>query len=359
VILKSSTARLVSRLRVSIPLATAIVIATACKKPEAVALPPPVVRVIEITSSQVPLSTTLIGQLDSPQNVEVRARVEGFVDEMLFTEGTEVEQGDLLFRLDKKPFLERLAAAKGALAEAEAALNKYERDVARLRPLAAKNAIPQQDLDNALAAVDVGKAGVVTAQARVESAQIDLSYCEIAAPSSGLIGGKEVSIGDLVGKGEPTLMTTISKLDPIWFYCNVSEVEYMRAQDKSSLTGRPVESVPLTLIRPDGTEHPDPGKFVFIDRAVNPKTRTSSCVRACSRGCVWISASARKPSPCRSGHSSNCRAGHSSGWSTMKAGQASGRWPPESRRTMQSSSMRASPLARKSSSKASTRSAMA
>lgn len=271
---KSSTARLVSRLRVSIPLATAIVIATACKKPEAVALPPPVVRVIEITSSQVPLSTTLIGQLDSPQNVEVRARVEGFVDEMLFTEGTEVEQGDLLFRLDKKPFLERLAAAKGALAEAEAALNKYERDVARLRPLAAKNAIPQQDLDNALAAVDVGKAGVVTAQARVESAQIDLSYCEIAAPSSGLIGGKEVSIGDLVGKGEPTLMTTISKLDPIWFYCNVSEVEYMRAQDKSSLTGRPVESVPLTLIRPDGTEHPDPGKFVFIDRAVNPKTGT-------------------------------------------------------------------------------------
>jgi membrane fusion protein (multidrug efflux system) len=229
---------------------------------------------MEIATTAVPLSTTLIGQLDSPQNVEVRARVEGFVDKMLFTEGTEVRAGDSLFELDKKPFLERLAAANGALAEANAALNKYEKDVARLQPLAAKNAIPQQDLDNAEAAVEVGKAGVVTARARVESAQLDLGYCDIIAPVSGLIGAKQVSIGELVGKGEPTLMTTISTLDPIWFYCNVSEVEYLRAQEKSKETGRPVEDLPLTLIRPDGSEHPDIGKFVFIDRAVDTKTGT-------------------------------------------------------------------------------------
>ena len=259
---------------ITVPLSAALVLATACKKPEVAAPPPPVVQVMEVATSQVPLSTTLIGQLDSPQNVEVRARVEGFVDKMLFIEGTEVNQGDLLFQLDKKPFVERLAAANGSLAEAKAALTKYEKDVARLAPLAAKNAIPQQDLDNALASVDVGKAGVVTAQARVESAQIDLSYCDITAPVSGLIGGKQVSIGDLVGKGEPTLLVTISTLDPIWFYCNVSEVEYLRAQQKSKLVGKPVESVPLTLIRPDGSEHPDPGKFVFLDRAVNPKTGT-------------------------------------------------------------------------------------
>ena len=91
---------------------------------------------------------------------------------------------------------------------------------------------------------------------------------------SGLIGGKQVSIGELVGKGEPTLMTTISALDPIWFYCSVSEVEYLRAQEKSKLTGKQVEDVPLTLIRPDGSEHPAPGKFIFIDRAVDTRTGT-------------------------------------------------------------------------------------
>jgi membrane fusion protein (multidrug efflux system) len=247
---------------------------SACKKPETAPPPPPVVEVMEISTTDVPLSTTLIGQLDSPGNVEVRARVEGFVDKMLFTEGTEVAQGDMLFELDKKPFIERLAAAKGMLAEAEAALQKYERDVARLTPLVANRAVPQQDLDNALASVDVGKAGVESAKARVESAQLDLGYTDIKAPVSGLIGAKQVSIGELVGKGEPTLMATISALDPIWFYCNVSEVEYFQAKEKSKLTGKQVEDVPLTLILPNGKEHSDPGKFVFIDRAVDTKTGT-------------------------------------------------------------------------------------
>ena len=244
--------------------------AVSCRKPEAPALPPPVVMVMEVAAGEVPSSTTLIGQLDSPGNVEVRARVEGFVDQMRFTEGTEVQQGDVLFELDRKPFLERLAAAKGALAEAEAALNKYQKDVERLRPLAERRAIPQQDLDNAEASVEVGRAGVETAVARVESAQL----CEIKAPVSGLIGAKQVSIGELVGKGEPTLMATISTLDPIWFYCSVSEVEYLKAEQRSRQIGKDVSSLPVTLILPDGEEHPDKGKFVFIDRAVNVKTGT-------------------------------------------------------------------------------------
>ena len=250
------------------------VLFSGCKKPEAPVLPPPVVEVMEINTSEVPLTSTLIGQLDSPQNVEVRARVEGFVDKMLFTEGIEVKQGDALFELDRKPFIEKLAAATGALGEANAALNKYRKDVDRLTPLAERRAIPQQDLDNALASVDVGEAGVVTAQARVESAQIDLGYCEIKAPITGLIGAKQVSIGELVGKGEPTLMATISTLDPIWFYCNVSEVEYIQAEQKSRTMGREIASLPLSLILSDGAEHPDQGKFVFIDRAVDVKTGT-------------------------------------------------------------------------------------
>lgn len=245
-----------------------------CKKPAAIPPPPPVVEVMVVVGSDAPLTTTLIGQIDSPQNVEVRARVEGIVEGMSFMEGREVKQGDVLFQIDTRPFVERLAAAKGSLAEAEAALHKYEKDVARLVPLADARAIPQQDLDNALASVEVGKAGVETARARVESAQIDLGYCEIKAPASGLIGAGQVSIGALVGKGEPTLLATISLLDPIWFYCNVSEVEYIRAEERSRKLGRDVASLPLTLIRPDGSEHPHPGKFIFIDRAVDVKTGT-------------------------------------------------------------------------------------
>jgi RND family efflux transporter MFP subunit len=256
---------------------TAVVLAlglSGCKKAAPPALPPPVVEVVTVAAANAPSSTGIIGQLDSPQNVEVRARVEAFVDKMLFTEGTEVKEGDPLFKLDDKPYKEQLAAAQGMLAQAKASLNKYDKDVARLTPLAEKRAIPQQDLDNALASVEVGKAGVLSAQADMESAQLNLGYCDVRSPISGLIGAKQVSIGELVGKGEPTLLATISTLDPIWFYCSVSEVDYLKAESKISTTGRKMADLPVTLLLADGSEHADKGKFVFIDRAVDIKTGT-------------------------------------------------------------------------------------
>jgi membrane fusion protein (multidrug efflux system) len=245
-----------------------------CKKPVAVALPPPIVEVMEITPSEVPLSATIIGQLDSPQNVEVRARVEAFVDDMKFIEGEEVNKDDVLFVLDKKPFREKLGAAEGALAEAEAALKKYQTDVNRLTPLVEIKAVPLQDLDNSKASVDVGKANVLTAKSRVETAQLNLGYCEVLAPMTGLIGAKQVSIGDLVGKGEPTLLATMSTLDPIWFYCNVSEVSYIKVKEWAVKEGKEIFKLPLTLILANGAEHPDQGTFIFIDRAVDVKTGT-------------------------------------------------------------------------------------
>jgi len=245
-----------------------------CSKKAPVAQPPPVVQVMEIVTTNAPATVEFIGQLDSPQNVEVRARVEAFVDKMAFTEGTEVKEGDLLFKLDNKPYQERLAAANGALAEAKAALNKYDKDVARLKPLAEKRAVPQQDLDNALASVDVGKASILTAQARVDAATLDLGYCEVRAPVTGLIGAKQLSMGELVGKGQPTLLATISTLDPIWFYCNIGEVEYLHAQEETRRTGKQVQELPVNLLLANGSLHPDIGKFVFIDRAVDVKTGT-------------------------------------------------------------------------------------
>jgi membrane fusion protein, multidrug efflux system len=245
---------------------------SACKKEGAAPLPAPIVQVAAVVATNVPMSIEIIGQLDSPQNVEVRARVEGFVDKVLFTEGTEVQEGAPLFLLDKKPFEERSAAAKGVLAEAIAQLNKYKKDVARLQPLAQKRAIPQQDLDNALASVEVGNASVVSARAQVESAQ--LGYCEVHAPISGLIGAKQVSIGELVGKGQPTLLATMSTLDPIWFYCAISEVQYLKAQAEVQRRNKQIAELPVSLILANGAVHPDQGRFVFIDRAIDVKTGT-------------------------------------------------------------------------------------
>lgn len=245
-----------------------------CEQAAPPQLPPPVVQVMDITVTNAPLDTEFIGQLDSPQNVEVRARVEAFIEQVLFIEGTEVKAGDPLFALDKKPFQKQLAAAQGMLAEAKAALNKYEKDVARLEPLVEQGAASQQALDNASAGVEAGKASVYSAQARVESAQLDLGYCDVWAPISGLIGAKQVSVGELVGKGQPTLLATISTLDPIWFYGSVSEVQYLKAEAEVRRTGRKVADLPMSLILADGSVHPAQGRFVFIDRAVDVKTGT-------------------------------------------------------------------------------------
>jgi membrane fusion protein (multidrug efflux system) len=115
---------------------------------------------------------------------------------------------------------------------------------------------------------------VQSAEARVESAKLDLTYCEVHAPISGLIGAKQVSIGDLVGKGEPTLLATISKLDPIWFYCAISEAQYLKAENEVRRTGKQIAELPVSLILANGSVHPAKGKFVFIDRAVDTKTGT-------------------------------------------------------------------------------------
>jgi membrane fusion protein (multidrug efflux system) len=233
-----------------------------------------VVRLMEIQKSTIPLTGTLIGQLDSPQNVEVRARVEAYVEEIAFTEGGKVKQGDLLFRLDRRPFVEKLAVAKASLAEAMAAQRKYEIDVSRLKPLVANGGVSQQDLDNAEASLEASTAMVESATASVESAQLDLGYCEVKSPIDGLIGAKEVSVGDLVGKGQPTLLATMSSLDPMWFYCNISEAEYIRTKVRAEELGKDLGMLPLTLILPGGKEHEHEGRIVFFDRAVNTKTGT-------------------------------------------------------------------------------------
>jgi membrane fusion protein (multidrug efflux system) len=258
------------------PIAAALALTAAgCKKAEPPAPPPPpLVQVMEVAKKNVDLYTTFIGKLDSPQNVEIRARVESFLEKMLFVEGEEVAAGAPLFELDKKQYEEKLAAAKASLAEAKAALAKSNIDVPRLTALVSQNATPQRDLDAALTTKEVNEANVASAEARVKTAELDLGYCDIKAPLAGRIGAKEVPVGSLVGKGEPTLLATISQLDPIWFYCAVSEVDYLQAEKLAREAGRKMDDLPVTLILADGSEHPDKGKWVFVDRVVDATTAT-------------------------------------------------------------------------------------
>ena len=248
---------------------------TSCQKKAAPpVLPPPVVQVMAVSPKDVQRSAAFIGQIDSPQNVEVRARVESFLDKIAFTEGSEVKEGDLLFELDKKPYQQKLAAAQAQLAEARAALEKSKLDVSRLTPLVAQSAAPQRELDAARTSQEVNQASVQSAEAQVKSAELDLGYCEIKAPLAGRIGARAVPIGSLVGKGEPTLLATISQVDPIWFYCYISEVDFLHAERIASEAGRNMGELPVSLILADGTEHPEKGKWVFIDRVVDATTAT-------------------------------------------------------------------------------------
>ena len=249
-------------------------VAASCEKPATQQLPPPVVEVMELTAQKVARSTTFVGQLDSPQNVDVRARVESFLEKMLFEEGSLVEQNAPLFLLDKKPFEERLAAAKGELDRAKAALGKSKQDVERLTPLVAAKAVPKKDLDDATSATEANEAAVASAEANVKSAELNLGYCDIRAPLAGRIGAKQVDVGSLVGKGEPTLLVTISQVDPIWFYCSISEVDYLQADRIAREAGRKMGELPVHLILADGTEHSAAGKWIFIDRIVDPTTAT-------------------------------------------------------------------------------------
>jgi membrane fusion protein (multidrug efflux system) len=206
--------------------------------------------------------------------VEIRARVEGFIQEVAFVEGSEVKEGDLLFVIDPKPYEEKLARAKGKLAEAQANFLKYHQDVERFRPLAKIQAIAQRDFDNAVALEQSAQAIVDAAQADVKSADLDLGYTVMRAPVKGRIGSTTARVGTLVGKGEPTLLATISNTDQIWVSFGISEVEYLNYARKREERGGQPGQFKIELVLADGTVHTHPGKVNFADRTIDPKTGT-------------------------------------------------------------------------------------
>jgi membrane fusion protein (multidrug efflux system) len=295
------------------------------KAKQAPAPPPPAVVVTEVIQKTVPIYSEFVAQTEGLETVEIRARVQAFLEAQHFTEGTIVKRDQLLFTLDKREFEARLLQAKAQLARAEAdlafardqarvesaranlevakaRLAKATTDERRLKPLAEQRAVPQQDYDNAVASLDAARAevesrraavgtaeadrtaGIAQAEAAVQAAksaiaqeELNLSYCTVTSPITGMIGKRQVSPGNLVGKGEATLLATVSTIDPMRVALSVSEAEYLRfaALEKR---GRARTGVGLELILADGSVFPHKGRVVIVERAVEAKTGTLSLI---------------------------------------------------------------------------------
>jgi len=252
---------------------------------EKTAPPPsvPEVSVVEVIQRDVPIGAELTATMNGFEDVELRARVEGYLRSIDYSEGSQVNKGQLMFTIEDSQYRQKVAEATATLTRAQAALSKADLDVSRYRPLAAERAISQAELDNAIAAQKAARAQVDAGKAGLENARLNLGYTRIAAPIDGLAGRAQRKVGDLVGKGEPTLLATMSSIDPIRVTVNMPESLYLRyanelkaisTQQKDPKKQPPPQSEGPRLVLADGSSYPEPGRLILVDRSVDPQTGT-------------------------------------------------------------------------------------
>ncbi len=301
----------------------ALAAATGCNSQaqnRAAAPPPPPVEVTEVAAATVPIYAEYPAQTYARNQVEVRGRVEGYIEKWLFQPGSEVHEGQVLYVLDLRPYQAAVRQAAGNLQQSEADLEfarqqvsllqaeanlaaaqanliKAQQDYERIKPLVEQNAAPKQDLDAATAARSAAEANLRANQASVdqarlstktqidsnqghvealrgafENANLNLEYGTIRAPISGLVGDTMVPVGGLVTPAAAQPLTTIVPLDPIWVRFNISEAEYLAFRRR--LSERAPEQAPLELVLADETVFPNRGQIENTQNQVDPKTGT-------------------------------------------------------------------------------------
>jgi membrane fusion protein (multidrug efflux system) len=238
-------------------------------------MPPPEVGVIVVRAEPVPIVREASGRLAPTRASDVRARVPGVLQKRLYKEGSMVKEGQLLMQIDPAPYRAQLAQATANLEQAEAAATNAKVTATRNRELAQRQLISRMQLDDSEALERSTAAAASAARAQVQTARINLSYANVTAPISGRAGQMRVLEGALVGQGEPTLLTTVEQIDPLYVFFDQPGTDFerfMRAQAAGAVQVAQGNEAEVRIVRSDGTEYPQVGRLVFSDFSVNPTT---------------------------------------------------------------------------------------
>ena len=262
-----------SRLVLALVLATAV-LAVGCGKTNAApAIPVPEVEVASVIQQDVPIVSEWVATLDGYVNAQIQPQVTGYIIRQMYKEGSVVRKGQILFHIDPQPFQAVLDQANAQVAQAQAQLAKTAMDVDRDTPLAKERAIAQSQLDNDIQANRAAKAAVKAAQAQVEQAQLSLEFTEVKSLVDGMAGIAQVQIGNLVNP--TTVLTSVSKLNPIKAYFSISEQEYIHFADRINADAQketPSSGPPFELILADGSVYPYKGTGLLANRQVDVST---------------------------------------------------------------------------------------
>jgi membrane fusion protein (multidrug efflux system) len=249
---------------------TALTLLSGCSKGPKEAPPPPTVEVMTVIQRDTPVYREWVGTLDGMVNATIRAQVQGYLIKQNYRDGDLVKRGQVLFEIDPRTFQATLEQAKGQLEAQQARWTTAKANLARVKPLAEQNAVSKKDLDDAIGMEHSARAAVLSAQAAVDKASLDLGFTKITSPVDGIAGLAKAQIGNLVGPGGMEELTTVSTVNPIKVYIQASEREYLEAaRDMKRVEQRTGE-----LILADGNVYPHKGSFAFADRQVDVKTGT-------------------------------------------------------------------------------------
>lgn len=240
-------------------------------------MPPPEVSVMTVTPGKLALASELPGRLEAVRMAEVRARVPGVVLQRVFREGSDVKEGDVLFRIDPAPFKAAFDSASAAVARAEAQRDNAKAQADRAASLIGKQMISKADYDLAQANAKQTLADVAAAKAALETARLNLSYATVTAPISGRIGRALVTEGALVGQGEATKLALIQQVGSVYVNFSQSSVDVLRLrQALAAGSFKRDASAEVTIVLEDGSEYPHKGRLLFSDLAVDPGTGSVS-----------------------------------------------------------------------------------
>jgi len=236
----------------------------------------PDVTVIKIEPQDTAVSMMFVGKTASSRRVEIRSRVEGFLDKRTYVEGSMVEAGQVLFEMDKKPFEAQLNFTRAELAQQQARLETARTNLNRIRPLAKKKAVAQKELDDAEGFYRESAAAVEQAKARVVQAELELGYCTITTPVTGLSSFAVMREGAYIGLGD-SLLTYVAQLDPMWIEFSVSENQVLKHRDEvkqGRLLDPPDNDFVIEIVLADGSIFPHTGKITFADASLSEATGT-------------------------------------------------------------------------------------